>query len=116
MSDRDEGVLSRRLKALGEEKRAAARKSGSIVPTVRWYYGAWQFLLSYEASARLWMFSAMLYPSGRGSVVDDWAVLGAMGAAVGAKQEALMGDTIRTSPNAVHKWAWVEPPEAEKPS
>jgi len=120
MSD-DKEAVSRRLKALGKEKREAARKSASIVPTVRWHYGAWQFLLSYDGAVRLWVFSAMLYPRGRGSVRDDWEILGMMTSAVGSPPgNEAMGDTLRTSPNAVHKWMWQDPPEPtpaeEKPS
>src|SRR5271169_3175400 len=108
----DDDPRQQKLKALGNEKREAAKKSTSIVPMVRWHYGAWQFLLSYDGQFRLWVFSAMLYPRGRGSVLDDWRVLGSMSNAVGVPEGAeAMGDTLRTAPNAVHKWMWQDPPE-----
>ncbi len=99
----------KKLTALGQLKRAQAKAAPSgIVPTTRWYYGAWQFLLSYDAATHLWIFSAMLYPRGRGSVEADWTLLGAICAAVGVPRDSLMGNTIEKNANAVHKWAWTE--------
>lgn len=97
------------MATLGEEKRALARAAEPPGSLVRWFAGSWSFLLSFDARLGLWMFSAQLYPYGRGSVGSDWTFLGKMTAAVGVPDGVReMGLTVETSPNAVHKWAWVE--------
>ena len=65
----------------------------------------------------MWGFSAMLYPAGRGSTGSDWQHLGRWTEAVGVpKGQPEIGDTIRQSPNAVHKWMWLEDPPAAHPN
>ena len=96
--------------SLGEEKRALARAAAGGL--VRWRAGSWACLLSGDTTVTgLWCFSAQLYPKGRGSVGSDWELLGKMASAVGVPEgEREMGLTVDTSPNAVHKWMWVEDP------
>jgi hypothetical protein len=88
----------------------ALAKRGELIGShslVRWYDGSWCFLLSVDAGA--WIFSAQLYPHGRSSILSDWEFLGRWAAAVGVPKDlSEMGNTIRTSPSAVHKWMWVE--------
>jgi len=88
----------------------ALRERGQMV---RWYDGAWSFLLSCGteelAEVPMWIFSAQLYPPGRGSTESDWVDLGRWSHAVGVPRgQAEIGDTIRRSANAVHKWSWVD--------
>jgi hypothetical protein len=80
---------------------------GSRAP-IRWYDGAWEFLLSYGGEAcPLWIFSAKLFPHGRSSTQSDWDRLGRWMAVVGVPRgEREMGKTIDTSPGGVHKWMW----------
>jgi hypothetical protein len=99
------------------------RAMGSKGEMVRWYDGAWEFLLSLGLplpdgkNVPMWGFSAMLYPAGRGSTKSDWVHLHHWANAVGVpKGQAEIGDTIRQSPNAVHKWMWMEDPPAAHPN
>lgn len=91
----------------------AVKAKGQLV---KWYHGSWEFLLSFGSIVPLpgptppmWGFSAVLYPRGRGSVENDWVDLGEWCEAVGVPEgESEVGGTIKTSPNAVHKWFWME--------
>lgn len=56
-----------------------------------------------------WIFSASLYPRGRGSTEKDWRLLGVMCAAVGAPKDSLQTPFETTNPNDVHYWMWSEP-------
>jgi hypothetical protein len=113
MKNNDQAVKRSERARLYREQ-AVAQKGELVLglPMVRWYDGAWSFLLSFQPDSRLWIFSAQLHPPGRGSVESDWQLLGAWAAAVRAPAESLVGDTIRTSPNAVHKWTWVAAEDA----
>ena len=87
---------------------SAMAKRGQMV---RWYDGAWEFLLSLGNELPLWGLSAMLYPRGRGSTLDDWTRLGRWTAALGLpKGDREIGKTVDTVPNAVHKWLWMDKP------
>lgn len=55
-----------------------------------------------------WIFSASLYPRGRGSTEKDWRLLGVMCAAVGAPRDSLQTPFETTNPNDVHYWMWSE--------
>jgi hypothetical protein len=91
----------------------AMRERGQMV---RWYDGSWSFLLSCgigepggAEAVPMWIFSAQLYPQGRGSTEKDWEDLGRWSAVVGVPPgQVAMGNTVLTSPNAVHKWIWVD--------
>jgi hypothetical protein len=57
-----------------------------------------------EALKGEWMFSAKLWPPGRGSTEADWAYLGKMLFAMGAPKKA--PPTIENAPNDTHYWVW----------
>jgi hypothetical protein len=101
----------------GKRHRAKALETPDEM--VRWYDGAWEFLLSHGSVVPMWGFSASLYPSGRGSTENDWKRLGLWAHAVGVPDgDREIGRTIDTVPNAVHKWMWMESEESAgaKPS
>jgi|GEM_PF-2693563 hypothetical protein len=77
---------------------------------IRWYDGAWEFLLSSSGPGEIqkWAFSAMLFPRGRGSTEQDWRRLHHWTEALGIPQGSEVGKTIEATPNAVHKWVWVQ--------
>lgn len=92
------------VEKLGEEKRGFAIASRGAL--VRWYAGSWEFLLS-RSPIGLWIFSAMLFPRGRGSVAEDWRFLGAMGAAVGVPA----GEIETVTETEAHRFNPRWPPE-----
>jgi len=67
--------------------------------------GAWSFCLN-RASPTLpmQMFSARLVT--RGSTELDWAILGQVAALVGVPENHPLPESVRTSPNATHRWIW----------
>ena len=94
---------SKSIEEIAKHKRTQALETPGKL--VHWYDGAWEFLLSYDNS--MWIFSAMLYPKGRGSISNDWRQLGAWTEAAGVPQgQREIGRSIDTEPNAVHKWMW----------
>jgi hypothetical protein len=103
-----EAAESKAIREEAERVRGRAVEAPGSLEPIRWYDGAWEFLLSYGGEASpLWMFSAKLFPYGRGSVKGDWDRLGCWTAAVGVPRgEREMGKTIDTSPGGVHKWMW----------
>ena len=74
----------------------------------------WTFGLN-RGSPLGWMFSAKLYPPGRGSTNADWERIGRVVALVsgatgycGAEPPDPMTPSETTPPNATHYWAWAE--------
>ncbi len=57
-----------------------------------------------EALKGQWMFSAKLWPPGRGSTEADWTYLGTMLAALKGPQT--VPDSIALAPNDTHYWVW----------
>ena len=94
---------------IGDEMRKKAIAAAGIGNLVMQRVGAWRFGLSYEPGLGLWMFSAQLFPVGRGSTLHEWSELGKYAALVGVPEGLReLGRTVETHPNAVHKWAWIE--------
>ena len=54
------------------------------------------------------IFSAILWPHGRGSTVQDWGRLGSTLAALQIPVEACATPLENQDPNAVHYWLWFE--------
>ncbi len=103
-------VVENKTKTIEETVRRMRTKaietSGDLV---RWYDGAWEFLLSYDAPTAMWVFSAMLFPKGRGSIAGDWRDLGAWTSAAGVPiGQREIEESIDRDPSAVHKWVWRE--------
>lgn len=99
-----------------QEMRATAcahpgRELGGLDGMVRCVEKGWRFLLSYDSTCGMWMFSAQLSPI-RSTTQNDWNFLGGACRAVGmppdVHAEGPMGDSVRTAPESVHKWIWVE--------
>lgn len=97
-------------KRIARQLREDARKKAHPAKLANVNARGWSFAMSYDPGCSLWMFSAMLWPEGRGSTTDDWEFLGEVLGSAGVLLEAPVGNTLETSPNAVHKWAWTEEP------
>lgn len=90
---------------IGQEKRKLAEASPGEL--VSWNAKAWKFCLSFDPDG-LWAFSASLLDRSR-STPTDWAFLGRMVGMVGGPKGPALGDSVRHSPGAVHKWLWASP-------
>jgi hypothetical protein len=81
------------------------------------YKWGWGFGLNRIPDAKIWLFSAKLYPFGRSSIDKDWERLGRVVQyvynATGPTGEAPEPDTPMktTPPNATHYWTWKCPVE-----
>jgi hypothetical protein len=84
------------MATLGDKKRAEAIANDS--KPVFWKAGAWSFGLSH---GHAWIFSAQLYPQGRGSEESDWKFLGEMAGAVRSTGR-IARDTVRRDASERH--------------
>ena len=126
------------LTQFAQRLRTQARGKGSFFKPIKAHWGAWSVLLSYGTREEMkkltesyiqsmrergdaprpndleflqnpkarWHLSLKLQT--RTSTEEDWRTFGAIAAAMGAPQDALLTPLETTPPNAVHHWSWYE--------